>query len=107
MVAENTLRMSDEKQVSFEAKFNPNKCLKQIKLPISPYTCAPISTLIIILPCNIETLYGVDQKISLILVNSNSLTTKKLGITLNMALDRYMLALYRGSQNIFLNLFFS
>ena len=61
MVTQNVLRTCKEKQVYSEMNFNfptalaRNKCLKQIKLPISLHTCAPISELAI----NISTIVEI------------------------------------------------
>ena len=51
MVTYDTLRTCEGKHVffkidlKFETAVDLNKCLKQIKLPISTYSCAPISEL--------------------------------------------------------------
>ena len=61
MVTQNMVRMCEGKYVFLKIKFkfattvDVNKCLTQIKLPISLYKCAPISKL----PSHISTKYIV------------------------------------------------
>ena len=57
MVTQKTVRICAEKIVVLVTGFYPNKCLKQIKFPISLLSCAPLSDL----PFSLSTKGSRDQ----------------------------------------------